>query len=77
MSAHMVGDPILSHGIPRQFSATDVRWPDGRRVHRAGIVQDVQVNLTIDGIRQGRDDVLETALVHLDASPELAKKILH
>lgn len=39
-----------------------VYYPDGRETQRIGIVPDVEVRPTIEGIRQGRDEVLEKAI---------------
>jgi carboxyl-terminal processing protease len=39
-----------------------VYYPDGRETQRIGIVPDIHVEPTIEGIRQGRDEVLEKAL---------------
>ena len=44
------------------FTGHDVRWPDGRQLQRAGLQPDVAVNPTIEGIRAGRDEVLEKAI---------------
>ena len=39
-----------------------VYYPDGREIQRIGIVPDVVVTPTIQGIREGRDEVLERAV---------------
>lgn len=44
------------------FSGIGVYYPDGRETQRVGIVPDVLVRPTPEGIRDGRDEVLERAL---------------
>jgi C-terminal processing protease CtpA/Prc len=39
-----------------------VFYPDGRETQRVGIVPDMEVKPTIEGIRKGKDEVLEKAL---------------
>ncbi|MFN0104236.1 MAG: S41 family peptidase [Bryobacteraceae bacterium] len=52
-------------GIRISFSGHDVRWPDGRQLQRVGLHPDVAVAPTVQGIRDGRDEVLEKALEFL------------
>jgi C-terminal processing protease CtpA/Prc len=47
------------------FTGQSVRHPDGRALQRVGLVPDVLVKPTLAGIRAGRDEVLERALVLL------------
>jgi C-terminal processing protease CtpA/Prc len=49
-------------GISITFTGQSVRWPDGKQLQRVGLVPDIAVKPTIDGIRQGRDEVLERAI---------------
>jgi C-terminal processing protease CtpA/Prc len=67
-SAGAVGDKaflILPGGIEVNFTGHDVRHVDGRSVQGIGLVPDVRVEPTLAGIRAGRDEVLERALVDL------------
>jgi carboxyl-terminal processing protease len=57
----------LPGGYKTAMSGVGVYYPDGRETQRIGIVPDVQVSPTIQGIQAGRDEVLEKAL-------ELARK---
>ena len=52
------------------FSGHDVRWPDGRQLQRVGLQPDYPVAPTIQGLRSGRDEVLEKAIavVRADSS---------
>lgn len=52
----------LPGGYRTAFSGIGVYYPDGRETQRIGIVPDVLVQPTIDGIRTGRDEVLERAV---------------
>jgi C-terminal processing protease CtpA/Prc len=56
---------ILPGGITVNFSGHDVRHADGRQLQRVGIQPDIRVDPTIEGIRQGRDEVLERAISYL------------
>jgi len=44
-----------------------VFYPDRTPTQRVGIVPDVEVRPTVEGIRAGRDEVLEAAITHLRA----------
>jgi hypothetical protein len=52
----------LSQDIQTGFTSLGVYYPDGDSTQRIGIVPDSVVHPTQDGIRQGRDEVLEKAL---------------
>jgi C-terminal processing protease CtpA/Prc len=52
----------LPGGIRTMFSGHDVRHADGRQLQRMGIQPHVEVHPTINGIRAGRDEVLEAAV---------------
>jgi len=53
-------------GIRINFSGHDVRWPDGKQLQRVGLAPDIEVRPTIEGIRAGRDEVLERAVEYLE-----------
>jgi C-terminal processing protease CtpA/Prc len=53
-------------GIRINFSGHDVRWPDGRQLQRVGLTPDIEVRPTIEGIRAGKDEVLERAVAYLE-----------
>jgi C-terminal processing protease CtpA/Prc len=50
-----------------RFSGHDVRHADGRQLQRIGLVPDVPAAPTIQGIREGKDEVLERAMRYLEA----------
>jgi C-terminal processing protease CtpA/Prc len=52
----------LPGGYRTAFSGLGVYYPDGRETQRIGIVPDVGVLPTVQGIGEGRDEVLEKAL---------------
>ena len=49
-------------GLGTYISGSGVYYPDGRETQRIGIVPDVEVKPTIQGIREGRDELLERAI---------------
>ncbi len=53
---------ILPGGFKTAMTGIGVYYPDGTETQRIGIVPDIEVHPTIDGIRAGKDEVLEKAL---------------
>jgi C-terminal processing protease CtpA/Prc len=49
-----------------RFSGAEVRHADGRQLQRIGLVPDVPVAPTIQGIRDGKDEVLDRAVRYLN-----------
>lgn len=60
---------VLPGAITVGFTGQEVRHPDGRHLQRVGLQPDVPARPTIQGIRDGRDEVLEAAIRALDAPP--------
>lgn len=52
----------LPGGIQTYFSGLGVYYPDGTETQRVGIIPDIYVWPTVQGIREGRDEILEKAL---------------
>jgi C-terminal processing protease CtpA/Prc len=52
----------LPGGITTRISGIGVYYPDGKETQRIGIVPDIEVKLTIEGIKNGRDELFEKAL---------------
>jgi len=48
--------------IETRFTSLGVYYPDQSETQRIGIVPDIEVHPTINGIREGRDEILEAAL---------------
>ena len=57
-----VSEIVLPGGIKTWISGIGVYYPNGRGTQRTGIVPEVEVKPTIQGIREGRDEVLEKAI---------------
>jgi C-terminal processing protease CtpA/Prc len=52
-------------GIFIMFTGQSVRHADGRQLQRIGLVPDIEVRPTIEGIQNGVDEVLEAAVEYL------------
>ena len=55
----------LPGGITTYFSGLGVFYPDGSQTQKVGIIPNIKVVPTIQGIKNGRDEVLERALEYL------------
>jgi len=56
---------VLPGDITVSFTGQGVRHADGRQLQRVGIQPDIRVDPTIKGVREGRDEILERAIVYL------------
>lgn len=54
-------------GFHTLFSGIGVFYPDRRETQRIGIVPDIEVKPTIKGIQEGRDEVLDRALLFVES----------
>lgn len=52
----------LPGGLRTMISGIGVNYPDGKETQRIGIVPDIEVLPTIEGIRTGKDELLEKAI---------------
>ena len=52
----------LPGGLSTAISGIGVYYPDGEETQRVGIVPDIEVNPTIEGIRSRKDEILEKAI---------------
>ena len=52
----------LPGGIRTMFSGIGVYYPDGRETQRVGIVPDIEVKPTIEGVKSHKDEVLQKAI---------------
>lgn len=57
-----VSEIKLPGGIKTKISGIGVYYPDGTETQRIGIVPDIEVHPTIDGIKKGKDELLEKAI---------------
>lgn len=55
----------LPGGYLTAITGLGVYYPDGREVQPFGIKPDIEVKQTIEGLRQGKDEVLERALSYI------------
>ncbi|ODS73989.1 MAG: hypothetical protein ABS46_19785 [Cytophagaceae bacterium SCN 52-12] len=53
---------MLPGGLKTMVSGIGVYYPNGTETQRVGIVPDIEVKPTIEGIRKGRDELLEKAV---------------
>jgi C-terminal processing protease CtpA/Prc len=47
------------------ISGNGIYYPDKRPTQRIGIVPDIEVKPTVEGIRDGRDELIEKAMRHI------------
>jgi C-terminal processing protease CtpA/Prc len=67
-SAGAIGETsnfVLPGGVTVTFSGQDVRHANGGQLQRLGFQPNVTVSPTVEGIRKGRDEVLEKAVEYL------------
>ncbi len=57
-----VSSIYLPGGLLTRISGIGVYYPDGTETQRVGIIPDVEVKPTIEGIKQGKDELLEKAI---------------
>ena len=57
-----VSNISLPGGLRTAISGVGVYYPDGTQTQRIGIVPDIWVEPTIEGIKQGKDELLEKAI---------------
>jgi C-terminal processing protease CtpA/Prc len=52
----------LPGGISTMISGIGVYYPDGKETQRIGIVPDIELKPTIQGIKEGKDELLDKAI---------------
>jgi C-terminal processing protease CtpA/Prc len=57
-----ISEITLPGGLSTCISGNGVFYPDGKETQRVGIVPDIEIKPTIQGIREGRDELLEQAI---------------
>lgn len=57
-----VSQIMLPGGIMTMISGIGVYYPDGKETQRIGIIPDIEVKPTIQGIKKGRDELMEKAI---------------
>lgn len=58
----------LPGGLITYISGLGVYYPDGGQTQRVGIIPDVRVDRTIQGIKEGKDEILEKAIEIINKS---------
>ena len=53
---------MLPSGLQSSISGIGMYYPDGTQTQRIGIIPDIWIEPTIQGIREGRDELLEKAI---------------
>jgi len=64
-----VSQIMLPGGLRTMISGIGVFYPDGTNTQRVGIVPDITVKPTINGIKQGKDELLEKAIETINKQP--------
>ncbi|MCL8009286.1 S41 family peptidase [Gelidibacter japonicus] len=64
-----VSSIYLPGGLLTNISGIGVYYPDGTETQRVGIVPDVEIKPTREGIKQGRDELLEKAIELINQEP--------
>jgi hypothetical protein len=58
----------LPGGIYMSFTSLGVYTPEGGQTHRIGLAPDIRVDRTIQGIAEGRDELMEEAILYITES---------
>lgn len=58
----------IINGFTTQFTSYGVFYPNKKETQRKGIIPDIEVKPTIKGIQQGKDEILERALLYANSS---------
>jgi hypothetical protein len=58
----------LPGGITMSFTSLGVYTPEGGQTHRIGLEPDIRVNRTIQGVAEGRDEILDAAIAFIRAA---------
>ncbi|GAA3936546.1 hypothetical protein GCM10022406_20950 [Hymenobacter algoricola] len=60
---------VLPGNLTTRMSGIGVYYPDGRETQRVGIVPDVEMRPTAQGMREGQDELLEKARQLIESKP--------
>ena len=55
----------LPGGISMMFTSQGIYTPDGGQTQRIGLTPDIEVHPTIEGIKEGRDELMEAAVEYI------------
>ncbi len=56
----------LPSGFSTRFSGIGIYYPDGKETQRVGISLDIKIVPTINGIKKGKDELLEKAIEYIN-----------
>lgn len=59
---------MLPGGFTLYMSGLGVYYPDGTATQRVGVAIDIEAHPTVDGLREGRDELVETAVQYIENS---------
>lgn len=62
-----VSDIKLPGNISTMISGIGIYYPDGKETQRIGIVPDIEIKPTVEGIKKDKDEVLEKALQWIES----------
>lgn len=62
----------LPGGNSFSFSSVGVTTPEGQPVQRTGLAPDIEVYPTIEGIKEGRDELMEAAIAYIQEQSQSA-----
>ena len=56
----------IMKGVDTEITGVGFYYPDGKEVQRVGIVPDIEVKQTIEGIKLGKDEILDKAIEFIE-----------
>ena len=62
-----IANLLLPCGSTVTFSSFGAFLPDNEQTQRVGLAPDVYFEQTIEGVRDGRDELMEAAIIHLSS----------
>jgi C-terminal processing protease CtpA/Prc len=60
-----ISSVVLPGQLTVTFTGQEIVYPDGRQLQRIGVQPQIRVAPTVNGIREGRDEILEAAVTFL------------
>ena len=62
----------LPGGMNLSFSSRGIYTSDGGQTQRVGLAPDIEVHPTIEGIKEGRDELMEAAIAYIQEQSQSA-----
>ena len=60
----------LPGGMNMMFTSQGIYTPDGGQTQRIGLTPDIEAHPTIEGIKEGRDELMEAAVAYIQEQNE-------